>query len=57
LAALEEAARNHDMDLWTFLTGGDGALDGEPRYEAVRQRVFGSRPAPRRWPSAQRRSP
>jgi len=47
LDALEEALRNHDLGLLFALGIGLEALDGEPRYEAVRKRVFGNRPAPR----------
>ena len=50
LDALEEAARNHDLDLAFELTVQFQPLDGEPRYEAVRRTVFGNRPAPRGWP-------
>ena len=57
LDALEEAARNHDLDLAFELTVQFAPLDGEPRYEAVRRRVFGSRPAPRGWPPARLKSP
>jgi len=57
LDALEEAARNHDLDLPWDLCMYYGALDGEPRYEAVRRRVFGGRPVPRGWPLARLRSP
>ncbi len=49
LGALEDAARNHELDLAFELTVQFELLDGEPRYEAVRRRVFGNRPAPRGW--------
>ena len=53
LDALEAAARNHDLNLAFELTVQFEPLDGEPRYEAVRRRVFGNRSAPRGWPPAQ----
>jgi serine/threonine-protein kinase len=57
LDALEDAARNHDLNLAFELTVQFAPLDGEPRYEAVRRRVFGTRPAPRGWPPAPLRTP
>jgi TolB-like protein/Tfp pilus assembly protein PilF len=57
LGALEAAARNRDLDLAFELTVQFEPLNGEPRYEAVRQRVFGNLPAPRGWPPVQLRSP
>jgi serine/threonine-protein kinase len=57
LDALEEAARSHDLNLAFELTVQFAPLDGEPRYEAVRRRVFGNRPAPRGWPRVPLRTP
>jgi Tfp pilus assembly protein PilF len=50
ITALEEAARNHDLDLTWDLAMWYSALNGETRYEVVRRKVFGGRPAPRGWP-------
>jgi len=57
LDALEEAARNHDGSLVVMLVNWLPGLDGEPRYEAVRRRVFGNIPAPRGPPTHRLRSP
>jgi len=47
--AIEQSAQNRDLDLpWDLISFYD-ALDGDARYEAVRRRVFGNRPVPRRW--------
>jgi hypothetical protein len=49
LAALEQSARLHDLDLsWDLISGSYVGLDGDPRYEAVRRTVFGTRIVPRR---------
>ena len=49
LIELEESARNRDFDLAGQLDSYE-ALRGEPRYEAVRQLVFGARAASRHRP-------
>jgi eukaryotic-like serine/threonine-protein kinase len=49
LDAIERSAQNRDLDLSWDLISFYGALDGDPRYEAVRRRVFGNRPVPRKW--------
>jgi len=49
LDALEEAARNHNLNLPVDLFLLATPLGGEPRYEAVRARVFGDRPVG--WPT------
>jgi serine/threonine-protein kinase len=46
LHSLEEGARNNDLELVFVLTDLYGPLRGEPRFEAVRRRVFGDRPFP-----------
>jgi serine/threonine-protein kinase len=49
LTALEQSARLHDLDLsWDLISGSYVLLDGDPRYEAVRRTVFGTRIVPRR---------
>jgi serine/threonine-protein kinase len=47
LRAVEQAADEHDLELPGSLHFWLRPLDGEPRFEAVRQRVWGSRPVPR----------
>jgi eukaryotic-like serine/threonine-protein kinase len=47
LDALEVAVRDHDLNSVFLLTGGLEELDGDPRYEAARKRVFGDINAPR----------
>jgi TolB-like protein/predicted Ser/Thr protein kinase len=49
LDAVEESARNRDSDLPWDLLMHYKALAGEPRFEAVRRRVFGSRLRPNKW--------
>jgi TolB-like protein/Tfp pilus assembly protein PilF len=50
LDALEESARNRDLDLVWDLFASFQALEGDARFEAVRRRVYGDRPSPRGWP-------
>src|ERR1043166_8140226 len=47
LDALEESLRNRDLDLIPEIVLLYSSLAGDPRFEAVRHRVFGSRPVPR----------
>jgi serine/threonine-protein kinase len=42
LRALEQSADSHEMDLVWFVDGFED-LSGDPRYEAVRRRIFGDR--------------
>ena len=42
LRAVEESADSHEMDLVWFVDGFE-VLSGDPRYEAVRRRIFGDR--------------
>jgi serine/threonine-protein kinase len=56
LDGLEEALRDHDMPLPFVLGVFFPGLDGEPRFEAVRRRVFGNHPVPRSFPRAPLRS-
>ena len=56
LDGLEEALRDHDLALPGVLGVFFPGLDGEPRFEAVRRRVFGNHPVPRSFPRAPLRS-
>jgi tetratricopeptide (TPR) repeat protein len=47
LDALEESMRNRDLSLIPDIVLLYSSLAGDPRFEAVRHRVFGSRPVPR----------
>jgi hypothetical protein len=49
LDAIEQSAQNRDLDLPWDLISFYYELDGDPRYEALRRRVFGNRSVPRRW--------
>ena len=57
LDALEEAARTHDLSLPGLLMSYLPELAGNPRFEALRQRVYGNIPAPRGWPRVPLRTP
>ena len=46
LSGLEAGARNNDLELVFVLIDLYGPLRGDPRFEAVRRRVFGDRPFP-----------
>ncbi len=56
LDLLEESARRHEGCLVTMLVNWLPGLAGDPRYEAVRKKVFGDVPAPREPPSHRLRS-
>jgi tetratricopeptide (TPR) repeat protein len=47
LDAIEKAAREHDIMLADNLRHTLSPLRGEPRYEAVRRKVYGNHPMPR----------
>jgi tetratricopeptide (TPR) repeat protein len=47
LDALEASVRNRDLNLIYDMINLYYSLSGEPRFEAVRHRVFGDRPVPR----------
>jgi TolB-like protein/tetratricopeptide (TPR) repeat protein len=47
LDALEQAVRDHDVMLADNLRHTLSPLRGEPRYEAVRKKVYGNHPMPR----------